>query len=180
MVILINGVLEEIMIYFLLILLFIPIPLITKIKYHRKLDIFIYNKKISIHKNKNKKKSKNRKKIKLLWKPYIKVNIKLLYGFDDAAATAISYGLIFSVLPLIKRLLSKFFNVKGFSQDIKLDYKRKIFDLYIRCIILFNIAQIIVNLIYIIYLNFKRGVIYGKSSNRQSNEKHYGKSEGND
>lgn len=170
------------MIYFLIILLFIPIPLITKIKYQRKLDIFIYNKKISIHKNKNKnkKKSKSRKKIKLLWKPYIKVNIKLLYGFDDAAATAISYGLIFSVLPLIKRLLSKYFNVKGFSQDIKLDYKRKIFDLYIRCIILFNIAQIIVNLIYIIYLNFKRGVIYGKSSNRQSNEKHNGKSEGND
>ncbi|MDV3427688.1 MAG: DUF2953 domain-containing protein [Bacillota bacterium] len=164
------------MIYFLIILLFIPIPIIIKIKYMGKLDIYIYNKKIVIHRNKGKKKSAKRKKFKIFWKPYIKVNIDLLYGFDDAAATAISYGLIFSVLPLIKGLLSKFFNVKGFSQDIKLDYERKTINLYIRCIILINIAQIIVDLIYIIYFNLKRGVLYGKSSNRQSNEKHHGKS----
>ncbi|MFA6940318.1 MAG: DUF2953 domain-containing protein [Clostridiaceae bacterium] len=166
------------MIYFLVILLFIPIPMIIKIKYQRKLDIYIYNKRISFRKNKKKKKKKSihRKKFKIFWKPYIKFNIKLVYGFDDAAATAISYGLIFSVLPLIKRLLCNFFNVKGFSQDIKLDYERKIFNLYIRCIIFINIAQIIVDLIYIIYFNLKRGVFYGKPSNRQSNEKHHGKS----
>lgn len=176
MAIIINEALEEIMIYILIILLFIPIPLIIKVEYKDKLDIFIYNKRITITKNNNKRKSIKGKNIKILWKPYTKVIIKLLYGFDDAAATAISYGLIFSVLPIIKNLLARYFNVKSFSQDIKLDYKRKIFNLFMKCIILINIAQIIVDLIYIICLNLKRGVLNGKSSNRQSDEKHYGKS----
>lgn len=172
MVIIIIGTLEDIMIYFLIILLFIPIPLIIKIKYDGNLNISIYNKSLTISKKRtesNNKKKKNKfkgKKIKILWKPYIKVNIHLLYGFDDAAATAISYGLIFSLLPLIYNLTAGYFNIKDFSQDIKLDYKRKILKLFIRCIIFINIAQIIVDLIYILYLNFKRGVLNGKSSNR--------------
>lgn len=162
------------MIYFFVILLFIPIPLIIKVKYSDKLEFFIYNKKLTLSKKKGKRiKSK---KIKVFWKPYIKIHIKLLYGFDDAAVTAISYGLIFSILPVLKNITSKFFNVKGFTPDIKLDYKNTIFNLYIKCIIFINIAQIIVDLVYIIYSNFKRGALYGKSSNRQSYEKYNGKS----
>jgi hypothetical protein len=179
MVILINEAFGGIMIYFLIILLFIPIPMIIKVNYENKLDVFIYNKRLTLFKNnkKNKKKvSIKDKNIKLLWKPYIRLHIKLLYGFDDAAVTAISYGLIFSVLPIIKIILSRYINVNSFTQDIKLDYKRNIFNLFIKCIILINIAQIIIDLIYIVYLKFKRGVLNGKSSNRQSDEKYYGKS----
>lgn len=166
------------MIYFFVILLFIPIPLIFKVKYSDKLEFFIYNKKLTLSKKKKKKKGKRikSKKIKVFWKPYIKIHIKLLYGLDDAAVTAISYGLIFSILPVLKNIISKFFNVKGFTPDIKLDYKNIVFNLYIKCIIFINIAQIIVDLVYIIYSNFKRGALYGKPSNRQSYEKYNGKS----
>lgn len=145
----------------LFIVLFIPIPLKIKIDCSKKtLLLKIYNlniiDKINLKDNKpslerNKKPSFliNNFKInlkslkKLRFKPHIKIRAKLVYGLDDAAYTAIVYGLIPTLNIFIFNLLSNIFVIKKKEIHVKPIFNGLYFKLEISSIIYISLAKII-------------------------------------
>lgn len=164
--------------YFFLLLIFIPIPLVFSLEYNKKFNIFIYKKKIDYKRKKkgNKKSKIPLKCIKVLWKPKLKLDLDIIYGTDDAALSAILYGIIYSLFPLSFKFINSFFNIKYFNKKVKIDFNNTILYFKLDSILYINIAQIIVNIVFILFLCIKRGDYFGKPSNRQSNEKYNGKS----
>ncbi|WP_162920282.1 DUF2953 domain-containing protein [Clostridium fermenticellae] len=155
------------MLIFLLILLIIffllivPIPLKLKILYkNKKFGIYLYNINIYNKLFKNRKiKSSSPKRINIKHlssllsslssfknsklKPIIKLNINLTYGLDDAAYTAVLYGMLSSSYPLIKNLLSTIFKIKKVNINITPKMNDCILDFELNSIISINLAKII-------------------------------------
>lgn len=156
----------------ILILLFIPIPLKLNVEYEKNLYcIKFYNltllsndnntfKKVNMNQNlssknnnKKKKNSKDKKKKisfkKLLnnlsknyYKPTVKLISKLEYSLNDAAYTAIFYGILNNLNPVIYHLLSIIFKVKEYKVDILPKFNDKILlNTKISCILTINIAK---------------------------------------
>ena len=82
------------------------------------------------------------------FKPFLWLKGNFDYSINDAALTAISYGLLSAIFPLLIRGFNIFFKIKKFSLPIKPLFKDKlIVKIEIKCIICFSIVQII----YIIF-----------------------------
>lgn len=102
------------------------------------------------------------------FKPKINFKLDFIFGLGDAAQTAILYGLLCSANPLLYVILRKLTLIKNYSFDINPDLNNKIFQFKLNSIIWVNLAQII----YITIILIKGVLLYGRSSNRKSNEKH--------
>ncbi|NMM61344.1 DUF2953 domain-containing protein [Clostridium sp. P21] len=152
----------------IILILLVPIPIKFKVRYiDNKLDIHIYNidltskikyssKKVSI-KNKDKQPFTLRS-LKLLlsllnrnsFKPTLRFKLNFEYGLDDAAYTAVFYGLISSLYPLIIMMLKYPFNIKKHSICITPNLNKLILKLELNSIIFVNFAKVIY-ILYIIY-----------------------------
>ncbi|WP_291584173.1 DUF2953 domain-containing protein [Clostridium sp. UBA6640] len=155
-------------------ILLLPIPLKIKLIYSNKnFQLWIYNKQLNLDKKedranikKSNKKLKYKDKIhskkltinhyrrilsnlrKNKYKIIIKLYTKINYSFEDAAATAITYGFLHQASSLIYAILNHFFYVKDFNTEIKAEYNKSYINLEIKGIVLFNFAK----LIYIYYI----------------------------
>ena len=154
---------KGIILFLLLItIILFPIPLKITLKYSSKvLEIYIYNKNLKTKtpsKNKLKSKPKNvffksftLNDLKLIiykiqnlkFKPTLKLNTSLEYGFDDAAFVAILYGLIHSAHSFLYLLLINFINVKNIDLKVIPHFEENDLHLEILSIIYMNLAKII-------------------------------------
>ncbi|MBP2033713.1 hypothetical protein J2Z42_002420 [Clostridium algifaecis] len=146
----------------LFILLFVPIPIKLHFKYNnKKLQLYIFNIDI-VHKFKNQKKRKKKsakknidsakhiKKVKFILKSIknigfkIPINIKLnmSYGLNDAAYTAILYGIINSIIQSLFILLSKVFIFKKCKVNLSPYFNKNFFKIEITSIIYISFAKI--------------------------------------
>lgn len=83
------------------------------------------------------------------FKPKLKFIGSIDFELEDAAITAITYGVASNLIPLLYCNFSKLFNVKNFSLDINPHFTGKnLLNFTITSIISFNIVQII----YILFL----------------------------
>ena len=164
----------------IILILFCPIPLKIKLNYiNKKLEIYIYKKKLILDKlNQNKKSnkeklehnstSKSEKVSKKLFsnidvKSFIKniinnrfkinlrFNCNLNYSFPDAAFTAIAFGYSHQLFVLIYGLLKLFFNVNDFKYDVNYEFNKNYINVEIEGIFFISFAKII----YICYLAIK-------------------------
>lgn len=165
------GNIMKIFIGFLIIfLLFIPIPLKIYILYkNNKLIIRFY--KFSLYPSKDlknmpttvakvKEKSKltvdfkkafDKHTIKQIFhrfcksklKPSLKLDFNLDYGFEDAALTGLSYGLLNSFFVPLQNILSSLFKIKKLQLNAMPDFNGSNLNLEIKSIIYINIVQII-------------------------------------
>lgn len=89
------------------------------------------------------------------YKPYFKVNSNIDFSVNDAAGTAILYGLLNSLNPIIFKILSTFFKIKNFDNKFNPIFKDKyIINISIMCILTINIAKII----YMLFLIKKSSI----------------------
>lgn len=89
------------------------------------------------------------------YKPYFKVNSNIDFSVNDAAGTAIVYGLLNSLNPIIFKILSTFFKIKNFDNKFNPIFKDKyIINISIMCILTINIAKII----YMLFLIKKSNI----------------------
>lgn len=162
------------MLIFLAIVIFIlivPIPIKFNVKYvEKKLNIYLYNinimkkidylKKKASNKHQYKKKSEfNFKNLKLVinlldnnkFKPILRFKLNFTYGLNDAACTAVSYGLISSLYPLALRILNCFFKIKKQYINILPDLNKPFFKLKLDSIIFVSFAKVI----YIVFIIYK-------------------------
>lgn len=153
-----------------LITLLIPIPLkfditfingILEFKVYNKL---IYSNSTNIKKNNNKptkskfkKESPKKLSYKLLvdhlhkniFKPWIKFYCKIDYSLEDSATTAISYGLLYNLNPILYSLLNVFFSIKAFNFVITPHFKDITeVDIKLKSIVFFNLYQAIIIFYY--------------------------------
>ena len=78
------------------------------------------------------------------FKPTLNFNITTIYSLGDAANTAIAFGLLYNLNPLLLNIFSIIFKVKKYKNDFKPVFKDKIlFELTLNSIITFNLAKII-------------------------------------
>jgi hypothetical protein len=156
-------------------MILIPIPIKFKLKYvDGNLAMHIYNidliSKIKSSKKKDKLKDKripslqnfkfllsslNRNK----FKPTLRLKLNLQYGLDDAAYTAIFYGLISALSPSIIKILNCFFKIKKQSISIIPNLNKLILKLELESIIFVNLVKVI----YISYIIYKISVINKKN-----------------
>ena len=80
-----------------------------------------------------------------------RVDFDLNYGFDDAAATAISYGLLHGAISILYNQFSFLLNIKEYHYNIIPHYNDSMFNFRLNCIISFNLAKIIY-MIFVIYV----------------------------
>lgn len=158
-------------IFFLIIfVLFIPIPLKIYISY--KNNMFIvkfyrftlyplkYKKTVCKSYSKVKEKDKFTHKLKnsfnkdtlqkILYilcknkfKPGLKLNLNIDYGFEDAALTGLSYGLLNTIFAPLQHIMNLIFKVKKLELNALPDFNGSKLNLEIKSIILISIAQII-------------------------------------
>ena len=77
------------------------------------------------------------------FKPTLNFNSKTIYSLGDAANTAIAFGLLYNLNPLLLNIFSIIFKVKKYKNDFKPVFKDKIlFELTLNSIITFNLAKI--------------------------------------
>lgn len=148
----------------LIFLIFIPIPIKIKLTYiDFKLSVFLYGFKINLNKKtkNNKKKaykSKPKKKfdynldnIRTIihdvdcskYKPKLNISIRLKLGFFDASITALIYGMLHSLSPLIYRILNMIFKITSYKFDVNPEFKNDIINIELRSIIFISLAKII-------------------------------------
>lgn len=170
----------------IIIILFLPIPLIFKIQADKLcLNIKVYgftifntseikknnidklNNKMNILKPKQKKsfiykKLIAKKRFRLIklaklisdnkYKPVLSLKYKLNYSFEDAATTAITYGLLYNAHTMFLVFFQKLFYVKKCNSSITPKFiGNNSFKFNLTSIIYLNIVQII----YILYLLYK-------------------------
>lgn len=159
----------------IILMILFPIPIKFKLKYaDEKLDMYIYNialiSKIKASNKKDKVKDKRNSNLqnfkfilsslnKNRFKPTLRFKLDLQYGLDDAACTAIFYGLISALFPSIIILLNHFFKIKKHSIYVIPDLDNFILKLELESIIFVNLAKII----YISYIRYKIHIINKKN-----------------
>lgn len=158
----------------IIIILFFPLSIKLSVIYKDgKLHVYIFNKqlnykkKITKHKaNPNTAKNSEFKFInflpskmrKILYKISnrkhklsARIKFDLNYGFEDAAATAISYGLFHGANSILYNQFSFLLNIKEYHYNIIRHYNDPMFNFSLNCIISFNLAKIIY-MIFVIYV----------------------------
>ncbi|MDP4144824.1 MAG: DUF2953 domain-containing protein [Bacillota bacterium] len=84
-------------------------------------------------------------------KPSLNLDIQVNYGLDDAALTAISYGILNMVPPLIYQVTNTIFDTSTFNCNIVPMFNKKFIKLKIKSIIWISVAKAI----YIAWLVIK-------------------------
>ena len=187
-------------IIFLIILLFIPIPIKISLFYKDKdFSLYIFKFKVNLFpkKKKNQKKYSKIKKQKFnnlfkinvkkllnnlrgnSFKPNFKSYLSLNYSLRDSYNTAMLYGLLHQILPIIAFIFNMFFNYEVKKQNLNPLFKNENYlSFSFKGIITINIAKTI----YILFLLIKSLDIgdikngFNKSFNRKFNENYNGKS----
>ncbi|AND84560.1 DUF2953 domain-containing protein [Clostridium tyrobutyricum] len=147
-----------------LIIIFIPFPVKLHIFYNnKKLNLYFFNINILNKITSNKKEfninsansikqlattiKKSRmvfkRLLKIKYKPKINIDIDIVYGLDDAAYTAILYGLINSLTHSLLIILSRLFILKKQKINIKPCFNKSYFKLEINSIIYVSFVKII-------------------------------------
>ena len=180
---------------FLLIFLFLIIPIPIKIsisykkeKYYIKIYKFNILKKQSLNKEIIRKKEKLYKKfdknrkfekgylieiLKALNKNHFKPKLKLKgdfqYSLNDAAKTAIFYGILQSIGPYILEGFKVFFKIKSFKLFIKPIFKDKFIGIFdITCIIFLSFGKTIIIICLIIKAVLIKKIKEGLYNEQQS------------
>ncbi len=87
---------------------------------------------------------------RLKFKPTLKMDLDLKYGFDDAMVTGISYGAIVSIVYFLKWIIDIPFKSKKYDFQITPVFNKNVMILFLNCIIWLNIAKIFYMVIIII------------------------------
>lgn len=169
--------------FFMLLILFIPIP-IKLIIYYSSEDYYIKIYKFTLISKKRppqrdkpvvKKERKffsrmyedidyktlisNIYSLNLKFKPIFKFNLYLNYSLSDAARTALFYGLLCQVPPLIYNFLRNFLNIKKYNLKINPVFEDKfLLKIESYSIIFLSFA----NIIFIIFILFKKVLHKGR------------------
>lgn len=116
--------------FIILVLFFLPIPIMFNISYDNGLKFYLYKKNISSPKKSKRNKSKKNKNaaidVKYLIftlqnnkiKPSLDLTTNISYSLDDAALTAISTGAFSAILDAIYLFLSTFIKLKKSSYKL--------------------------------------------------------------
>ena len=141
---------------FLIVLVFIPIPLKISLEVeNKKIHIKLFNKSINLDKHKKTNFAKDIKsnKINLFnflnkykssnFKSNISIEAYIEHGSNDASLTAISYGILNSFFYILYSLLQNIFKIKHYNLKIVPNFNKNILHLKIKCIIYINMAQVI-------------------------------------
>lgn len=167
-------------VFIIVLILFIPIPLKVKINcIDKKLQLFLYNKKLKFKAPKyesKKEKRKTKKKMKIHFikdfinfldkssvKLNIKTNINIDIGIEDAANLAILYGILNSLNYPVYRLISIVFNILDFKFNIVPHFNNTIFSFKSESIIYVTLAK----LIYIAFSTIKFYYFHRKDFERE-------------
>lgn len=167
-----------IIIFFILVILFIPLKVRITLSFDKcsGLQIFIYNYNIKTSKiykkltskEKKAKKAKEPKKninINTLWlllkkldnnsyKPKLYLNSNIDFQVEDAAYTAMIYGISNALIPFIERFINVFFSISSFKIHINpLFNNENSVSFNIKSIIKVNLAK----LIYMAIIIYKYG-----------------------
>ncbi|NFB35881.1 DUF2953 domain-containing protein [Clostridium botulinum] len=153
---------------FIIFILILIMPFkITVIYSDKKFNIYIYNfqwkkgedikkqnyinKKINVKKYKKKQKALKVTLEKCSFKPKANISTFLNYDLEDAAYSAIIYGVLQSLVPYIYRYLFKIFKLKNFNYNITPLFKNKNFiEFKFKGIFYISLVKIIY-----IYISFK-------------------------
>ncbi|KYH35716.1 hypothetical protein CLTEP_01090 [Clostridium tepidiprofundi DSM 19306] len=153
--------------------LLFPIKIKLSLKYiNNKLKIYFNSKEISIEKlTKKKAKKRQIKKFSLndyffilnrlqnnKFKPKLILKIYGDFGLNDAALTALTYGYLGCLNPILYNLLNYILNVKSIEIKLKPKFSERIFNVTIKCIIIINLANIIYVTLLLLrtYLHIKK------------------------
>lgn len=145
---------------FVFVVFIIPFPIKIYFEYRNNdLTVKIFNKKIDLDKLllSNKKKERHDRKVliksvKEIWlilkynrlKPYLKLNVDIDLGLDDAANTAIMYGIVYSsIYPILRYILSSCFKLIHFHLNVNPKFNKKVLNGTCKSIISINLAKII-------------------------------------
>lgn len=91
------------------------------------------------------------------FKPRLRLNGSLYYSLNDAAHTAILYGVISAICPVILKFIKIFFKTKNFKFPIIPQFTDKfLVRIEIKSIIFLSLGQII----YMLFLLFKKSNIH--------------------
>jgi hypothetical protein len=183
MVIILNGVYYGGMIMYLLIVvliilvvLFFPIKLkITCIYQDAKIHVYIFNKQFKLKEKVSERKTNKENvlraerfikkllpkdivtSVKILnrnkFKPKIDVYCSLSYGFDDAAFTGFSFGILQSLSSIIYTSVGMIFKVKSSRFNVNPQFNNSMLNFRISSIISINLVKII----YMVYILFSQG-----------------------
>ena len=160
----------------LIALLFVPIHIKIKIIYqNEKVCLYVFNKEIKRRavKRKSVKKNFRIRKLNLIkkftdkfrtknimntlsninknnYKPHIKFSCELNYGFDDAAVTGFSSGILNSCSFVLYKLVEITLKIKNYEFTIIPDFNNTLLNISVTCIISFNIVKIIYMLLIIL------------------------------
>jgi len=158
----------------IIVILFFPLSIKLSVVYKDgKLHVLIFNKQLNLKKKVSKQKV-NPKALKnsefklinffpnnirkILYKISndkhklsARISFDLNYGFEDAAATAISYGLLHGANSILYNQFSFLLNIKEYQYKIIPHYNNPMFNFRLNCIISFNLAKIIY-MIFVIYV----------------------------
>jgi len=98
-----------------------------------------------------------RKLCNISFKPLLRLKINLNYGFNDAALTGISFGLINCISPILYRVTDIFFKVKNYEYNVNPDFNSQNFKykVEIKSIIFISLANVMY-MAYIAWNNFVR------------------------
>lgn len=149
----------------LIILIFIPFPVKVSFLYFKgKYSIFVYEKKLKFRVSRTERKVayyydtlnylyKNKNKF---MKYSSKIKFSLGFGIaEDAACTAISFGLMNCLNSFFYNLFSTFLKIRNFNYKVLPYFKKDIFKIELEGIIWVSIAKTIYNLLILIFLRLK-------------------------
>ncbi|WP_035290314.1 DUF2953 domain-containing protein [Clostridium sp. KNHs214] len=89
------------------------------------------------------------------FKPTLKIDFNINFGFNDASATAMVYGFVNAIPGFIYNILCKFFKIKKFKFNVQPVFNNEIIYIEISSIIF-------VNLVKVIYISLKFDLLYFK------------------
>lgn len=168
---------------FIIFIFIIPLPLKIKFTFNGKnYEMYIYHKQVlTLDREARKKTERAAKKAKrrglnyrtllrsfnnLKLKPSLNFKLNLTYGFGDAAATGITYGLIYNLHPLVYQIFLHIFKVNKYIFNIEPDFDKQIFELSVESIISANLVKIIY-MVIAVFRNYKLNekLVYTNKSN---------------
>lgn len=167
-----------IIIFIIFILLVLPIPLKFTLEYYKNsVHFYFYNKKITFKKRVTKKVSHNIKSTDYIGKlkyyfdtlenlhhklkynkfaPRLNISANVNYGFEDAAETAVFFGVFHNIGGSIYHILNNYFIIKQYDFNVTPDYNEIKYEVKIKSIIWISIVNTIYIVILILY-TFRKG-----------------------
>ncbi|KHD38207.1 membrane protein [Clostridium acetobutylicum] len=172
-----------IIIVIIVLIALIPIPIKVYLLYFDgKYSVFIYGKKLKFTVRRTERKikynfntlkyiSKHRHKF-LKYSSKIKLTVGI--GLEDAAHTALSFGIVNSLGAAFYNLLNVFFNVRDYNYKVIPFFKKNIFKIEFESIFWISIAKTIYNLFILIFvlMKLRMKILIRKIKNKGS--VHYG------